>query len=142
QRTAAPRSRYVTRECPSFPPWQIITPEEDTLKTNLYLIIGLVVACFALMSLRTMVSIFGQAAPEVTYDSPVGQFKLPTVDTTAGALGTDYKLATFFFGVPKTGQPVGDLNGNTGNGFSDRYNFENLNAFSLIQAGSNIGDLD
>ncbi len=119
-----------------------MTPEEDTLKIKPFLIIGLVAACLTLMSLRTMVSIFGQAIPEVTYDSPVGQFKLPTVDTTAGTLGVDYKLATFFFGVPKTGQPVGDLNGNTGNGFSDRYNFENLNAFSLAQAGSQIGDLD
>ena len=112
------------------------------MKTKPFLIIGLVVACLTLMSLRTMVSIFGQATPEVTYDSPVGQFRLPTVDTTAGTLGTDYRLASFFFGVPKTGQPVGDLNGNTGNGFSDRYNFENLNAFSLFQAGSQIGDLD
>ncbi len=85
---------------------------------------------------------FRASNSEVTYDSPVGQFKLPTVDTTAGTLGTDYQLASFFFGVPKTGQPVGDLNGNTGNGFSDRYNFENLNAFNLAQAGSQIGDLD
>jgi hypothetical protein len=112
------------------------------LKTKPILILGLIAACLTLLCWRTMVSTLGQAAPEVTYDSPAGQFKLPTVDTTAGTLGADYQLATFFFGVPKSGQVVGDLGGDTGNGFNDRYGFENLNAFSLGQAGSQIGDLD
>jgi hypothetical protein len=112
------------------------------LKLRPWFISGLIIASLAFLAWRADMSIFGVAAPDVTYDSPVGQFTLPTEDATAGTLGTDYQLATFFFGVPKTGPPQGDTNGNTGNGFADRYDFENLNAFSLGQAGSNVGDLD
>jgi hypothetical protein len=112
------------------------------LKHRPLFIIGLVVACISLLLWRADVTTFGVIAPDVTYDSPAGQFTLPTVDATAGTLGLDYQLATFFFGVPKTGQVAGDINSTTGNGFADRYGFENLNAFSLGQAGSNIGDRD
>src|SRR5262249_14642973 len=77
-----------------------------------------------------------------TYPSPAGQITLPTVDGTAGTLGTDYQLAAFAFGVPSNVPQVGTLAGDTGNGFNDRYDFENLNAFALGQCASNIGDLD
>src|SRR5262249_45389830 len=76
------------------------------------------------------------------YPSPAGQITLPTVEGTAGSLGTDYQLAAFETGVPLNVPQVGTLSGATGNGFSDRYDFENLNAFSLPQAAGNIGDLD
>lgn len=112
------------------------------MKTRPLLIAGLIVACFALLSWRGVVITFGNSASEVNYDSPVGQFSLPTIDATAGTLGVDYKLAAFFFGVPNFNPPSGDLNGNTGNGFADHYGYENINAFSLGQAGSQIGDLD
>src|SRR6185436_6387271 len=87
-------------------------------------------------------AIFGQDAVNRTYDSPAGQFTLPTVEGTAGTLDTDYKLAQLAFGFPSNVIQVGDLAGDTGNGFSDRYNFENLNVFNLTQAASNVGDRD
>ncbi len=37
---------------------------------------------------------------------------------------------------------MGNLSGDTGNGFNDRYDFENLNAFSIPQAANEVGDLD
>jgi hypothetical protein len=116
--------------------------KEDPLKTRPFLIVGFIAACLLVLAWRGTLSTFGQDAPDVIYNSPVGQFTLPTVNATAGVLGTDYQLAAFFFGIPNLEPPVADLNGNTGNGFSDRYDFENLNAFSLGQAGSQIGDLD
>ena len=116
------------------------------MKTRCLLIIGLAAAGCLLLSWRVTTSTFGQTAPDQTpdqtYDSPVGQFTLPTQNTTAGTLDTDYKLAAFFFGLPKVGPVSGDNNGNTGNGFKDRYAYENLNAFNLTQAASQIGDLD
>lgn len=94
------------------------------------------------MSWRVAVSTFGQDAPNRTYDSTVGQFTLPTAETTAGQLGDTYKLAKLAFGFPSNVPIVGDLAGDTGNGFSDRYDFENLNAFGLTQAAGEIGDRD
>lgn len=119
-----------------------VRPKEGRLKTRLLLTIGFILAGFWALAIHTLFPTYGVIAPEVTYDSPAGQFKLPTEDRTAGTLGVDYKLAAFFFGVPKTGPLIGDLNGNTGNGFKDRYDYENLNSFSLAQAGNNVGDLD
>ena len=110
---------------------------------RILLIIGLIVAGLAFVSWRASRSSFGQDAPDRTYDSPVGQFTLPTVDGTAGTLGTDYKLAKFAFGVRTNVPQVGNLAGDTGNGFSDRYDFENLDAFTTLdQPANNIGDLD
>jgi hypothetical protein len=102
----------------------------------------LILTAFLLLSWRSVMLTFGIAAQDRTYDSPVGQFTLPTEDATAGTLGVDYQLASFLIGIPKTGPVVGDANGNTGNGFQDRYNYENINAFAIAQAGNNIGDLD
>lgn len=84
----------------------------------------------------------GQSAPNRTYNSPVGQITLPTVDGTAGTVGADYEIAPLEFGFASNVPQVGDLAGDTGNGFNDRYEFANLNAFNIKQAGSNIGDLD
>ena len=119
------------------------------MKTKPYLIVGLVVACLALMSWRATVTIFGETAPEVTYTSPVGSFKLPTVDATAGAVGRDYQLATMRF---YTLLPPGtdDTNGNRGNGFSDRYFYENIDAPCALlsttecfeEAANQVGHLD
>jgi hypothetical protein len=87
--------------------------------------------------------IFGQEAPEVTYESPAGRFTLPTVDTTAGTLGTDYELAQFAFGIKTYVPQVEDLAGDTGNGFSDSYSYDNLDAFqTLAQPANLVGDLD
>src|SRR5262245_31837544 len=84
---------------------------------------------------------FGQDAPPRVYNSSVGSFTLPTVEGTAGTLGSDYKLAKLEFGFASNVQQ-GNQAGDTGNGFSDRYDYENLNAFSLIQSANEIGDLD
>lgn len=99
-------------------------------------------AGLALGSWRAGLLIFSQDAPPRVYNSPVGSFTLPTVEGTAGALGSDYKLATLEFGFASNVPQVGDLAGDTGNGFSDRYDFENLNAFSIPQSANEIGDLD
>lgn len=96
-----------------------------------------------LVSWRAVSSTFGQAVTDRIYNSPVGQITLPTIDGTAGALGSDYQLATFAFGIKTNVPNVGDLSGDTGNGFSDRYDFENLDAFPVLdQPANNIGDLD
>ncbi|MCI0392446.1 MAG: carboxypeptidase regulatory-like domain-containing protein [Acidobacteria bacterium] len=112
------------------------------MKSRLLLIIGLVMAGLALGSWRAGLLIFSQDAPPRVYNSPVGSFTLPTVEGTAGMLGSDYKLATLEFGFASNVPQVGDLAGDTGNGFSDRYDFENLNAFSIPQSANEIGDLD
>jgi hypothetical protein len=112
------------------------------LKTRTLLILGLIIVGLALASLRAGRSIFGQTAPNRIYPSPVGDITLPTVDGTAGTVGTNYQVATLEFGVPTNVPQVGTLAGDTGNGFSDRYDFENLNAFSLTQSASEIGDRD
>src|SRR5262249_55493951 len=64
-----------------------------------------------------------------------------TVDGTAGTLGSTYKLAKLEFGFATNVPQVGDRAGDTGNGFNDRYDFENLNAFAIPQAANEIGDL-
>src|SRR4030095_2025734 len=102
----------------------------------------MIVAGLALGSWRAGLLIFSQDAPPRVYTSPVGSFTLPTVEGTAGTLGSDYKLATLIFGFASNVPQVGDLAGDTDNGFSDRYDFENLNVFSILQAGNEIGDLD
>lgn len=112
------------------------------MKPRSLLIIGLIAVGLALAAWRADFLSFGQDAPPRVYSSPVGQFTLPTVEGTAGTLGASYKLATLLFGFASNVPQVGDLAGDTGNGFSDRYDFENLNAFSIPQAGSQIGDLD
>ncbi len=116
--------------------------EEETLKPRKIMIIGLIVAALAWASFHTERLIHGQTAPDRTYNSPAGQFTLPTVDGTAGTVGVDYKLASLAFGFGSNVPMVGSLAGDTGNGFSDRYDFENLNAFSLGQAAALVGDLD
>ena len=112
------------------------------MKFRLLLIIGLIAVGLAVASWRFDFLSFGQDAPPVTYNSPVGQFTLPTDNGTAGTLGVTYKLATLIFGFPSNVPQVGDLAGDTGNGFSDRYDFENLNAFNIRQAANEIGHLD
>jgi len=112
------------------------------LKSRVLLILGLVAFGLTVFAWRTNMLTFGQTVTNRTYDSPAGQFTLPTVDGTAGNLGTDYKLARLAFGFASNVPQVGDLAGDTGNGFSDRYDFENLNAFSIGQSANNIGDLD
>ena len=89
-------------------------------------------------------SSFGQEASELTYASPFGKFTLPTVDGTAGILGTDYELARFAFGIRSlVPDGVDDLASDTGNGFNDRYSFENLDAFPTLEQPANlVGDLD
>lgn len=112
------------------------------MKSRFLLIIGLIAAGLTLFAWRADFLTFGQDAPNRTYNSPVGQITLPTVEGTAGTLGTDYELARFAFGVRSNVPQVGDLAGDTGNGFSDRYDFENLDAFPLAQAANLVGDLD
>lgn len=116
--------------------------EEEKLKTRALLIIGLIVMGLGILAWQTNFLTMGQSAPDRTYASPVGQITLPTVEGTAGTLGTDYKLARLVFGFASNVPQVGDLAGDTGNGFNDRYDFENLNAFSIGQSANNIGDLD
>jgi hypothetical protein len=128
--------------CLSFSRQKESFAAEDTVKIRPLLTAGLILAGLLFLSWRTVTTTFGLVVTETTYTSPAGQFTLPTEDATAGTLGQDYQLATFRFGVPKSGPPIGDLVGNTGNGFSDRYDFANLNAFSIAQAANNIGDLD
>ncbi len=112
------------------------------MKQRFLLILMLSAAGIGLASWGWQRAIFGQDAVNRTYDSPAGQFTLPTVEGTAGTLDTDYKLAQLAFGFPSNVIQIGDLAGDTGNGFSDRYNFENLNVFNLTQAASNVGDRD
>ncbi|MEP7341742.1 MAG: SdrD B-like domain-containing protein [Acidobacteriota bacterium] len=112
------------------------------MKSRILLIIGLVTVVLAVFAWRANLLTLGQDAPNRTYPSPVGQITLPTVDGPAGTLGTDYELARLAFGFASNVPQVGDLAGDTGNGFNDRYNFENLNAFSIGQAANNVGDLD
>ena len=81
----------------------------------------------------------GQLVQDVTYDSPAGRFTLPT---KAGVVDSDFQTATLAFFTPSNVPNVGSLAGDTGNGFSDRFDFENLNAFGISQAGSEIGDRD
>lgn len=103
---------------------------------------GLIAVGLAWVSWRADFLSFGQDAPPRVYNSPVGSFTLPTVEGTAGTLGADYKLAKLAFGFASNVPQVGDLAGDTGNGFNDRYDFENLNAFSIPQSANEIGDLD
>ncbi len=112
------------------------------MKSRLLLILGLIAAGLVWGSWRADFLSFGQDAPPRVYDSPVGSFTLPTVEGTAGSLGSTYKLATLAFGFASNVPQVGDLSGDTGNGFSDRFDFENLNAFSIPQSANEIGDLD
>lgn len=112
------------------------------MKSRFFLTVGLIAAGLLLFAWRASFLTSGQTAPNRTYNSPVGQITLPTVDGTAGNLGSDYELARLAFGFGSNVPQVGDLSGDTGNGFNDRYDFENLNAFSIQQAANNIGDLD
>lgn len=112
------------------------------MKPRISLIIGLIALALVIFSWRADNRIKGQDAPPRTYNSPVGQFTLPTVEGTAGTLGVTYKLATLAFGFASNVPQVGDLAGDTGNGFRDRYDFENLNAFNIPQSANEIGDLD
>jgi hypothetical protein len=112
------------------------------LKSRILLIIGLIVISLAVASWRVDFLGFGQVAPPRTYDSPVGQFTLPTVEGTAGTLGATYRLATLKFGFPSNVPQVGNLAGDSGNGFPDRYDFENLSVFSIPQAANEIGHQD
>lgn len=113
------------------------------MKSRVLLIAGLIAAGLAWASWRAEWLSYGQTGPvDRVYPSPVGQITMPTVNGTAGLLGTDYKLAQLAFGFPSNVPQVGTLAGDTGNGFSDRYDFENLNAFGLGQAAGNVGDLD
>lgn len=106
------------------------------------MIIGLIVIGLGALAWKLDFSTIGQTVTDRVYNSPVGQITLPTVDGTAGTLGTDYKLARLAFGFASNVPQVGDLAGDTGNGFNDRYDFENLNAFSIGQSANNVGDLD
>ncbi len=99
-------------------------------------------AGLAWVSWRANLLSFGQDAPPRVYSSSVGSFTLPTVEGTAGTLGSTYKLAKLEFGFATNVPQVGDLAGDTGNGFNDRYDFENLNVFSIPQAANEIGDQD
>ncbi|MFN0107801.1 MAG: SdrD B-like domain-containing protein [Blastocatellia bacterium] len=112
------------------------------MKLRTLSIIGLIAAGLTVFAWRANFLTFGQSAPNRTYDSAAGQITLPTVDGTAGNLGTDYKLARLAFGFASNVPQVGDLAGDTGNGFNDRYDFENLNVFGIGQAANNVGDLD
>lgn len=112
------------------------------MKSRVLLILGLVALGLTAFAWRTNLLTSGQSAPNRTYDSPAGQMTLPTVDGTAGTLGADYKLARLAFGFASNVPQVGDLAGDTGNGFSDRYDFENLNVFNIGQSANNVGDLD
>jgi SdrD B-like domain len=113
------------------------------LKSRNLLIIGLIVVALAWAAWRAAGSTHGQTGPvDRVYISPVGSITLPTIDGTAGILGTDYQLAQLAFGFASNVPQVGTLAGDTGNGFSDRYDFENLNVFSIPQAANNLGDLD
>jgi len=106
------------------------------------MIIALVVAGVGLISWKVDFRTFGQDAPDVVYSSPVGEFTLPTASGTAGMLGMDYTLAKLEYGFPSNVPMVGDLAGDTGNGFSDRWDFENLNSFSIPQSANEVGDRD
>jgi len=82
---------------------------------------------------------YGQLVQDITYDSPVGQFTLPT---KAGVVDSGFQTATLTYFFASNVPQVGSLAGDTGNGFNDRYDFENLNAFGIQQAGTEIGDRD
>ncbi|HMV47368.1 MAG TPA: SdrD B-like domain-containing protein [Blastocatellia bacterium] len=112
------------------------------MRSRFLLVLGLVAAGLAVFAWRAAYQTSGQSAPNRTYNSPVGQITLPTVDGTAGTVGADYEIAPLAFGFASNVPQVGDLAGDTGNGFKDRYDFANLNAFSITQAASNLGDLD
>ncbi len=112
------------------------------MKSRILLFIGLIAVGLGFIGWRVDFLSLGQDAPPRTFNSPVGQFTLPTSEGTAGTLGVTYKLATLAFGFASNVPQVGDLAGDTGNGFNDRYDFENLNAFSIPQSANQIGDLD
>ncbi|MGA1367487.1 MAG: SdrD B-like domain-containing protein [Blastocatellia bacterium] len=81
----------------------------------------------------------GQLVQDITYDSPAGRFTIPT---KPGVADGNYSLAELAYYTPSNVINVGSLAGDSGNGFSDRYDFENLNAFSLTQSANEVGDRD
>ncbi len=112
------------------------------MKPRYLFFIALIIAGLAMFSWRADFLTQGQGAPDRIYNSPVGQITLPTDPGTAGTLGDTYKLAKLAYGFGSNVPMVGNLAGDTGNGFNDRYDFENLDAFGIAQAANEIGDLD
>ena len=113
--------------------------KEDRVKRRVILIAALITVGIGVASWRFATTSFGQLVEDVVYDSPAGQIKLPTKQGVAPA---NYQVAKLAYFTPSDVPFVGSLAGDTGNGFSDRYDFENLNAFSIPQAGSEVGDRD
>lgn len=109
------------------------------MKRRAILIAVLIAVGIGVASWRFVSTSFGQLVQDVTYDSPAGRFTLPT---KPGVATGNYQVAKLAYFTGSDVPNVGSLAGDTGNGFSDRYDFENLNAFSIPQAGSEIGDRD
>ncbi len=109
------------------------------MKTRYGLFLALLVLGISLTSWWFASTTHGQLVQDVTYESPAGRFTLPT---KPGVADGGYQAAALAYYFPSNVPNVGSLAGDTGNGFSDRYDFENLNAFGIEQAGSEIGDRD
>lgn len=109
------------------------------MKTRYGLFLALLVLGVSLASWWFVSTTHGQLVQDVTYESPAGRFTLPT---KAGVADGGFQTARLAYYFPSNVPNVGSLAGDTGNGFSDRYDFENLNAFGIEQAGSEIGDRD
>ncbi|MFZ4795756.1 MAG: SdrD B-like domain-containing protein [Blastocatellia bacterium] len=109
------------------------------MKSRYRLFLALLVLVMSLSGWWFVSTTFGQLVQDVTYDSPAGKITLPT---KAGVADGGYQVATLSYYFPGNVINVGSLAGDTGNGFGDRYDFENLNAFGIQQAGSEVGDRD
>jgi len=109
------------------------------LKPRLRLFLALFVLGISATGWWFVSTTHGQLVQDVTYDSPAGRFTLPT---KAGVVDSSFQTATLAYFSPSNVPFAGSLAGDTGNGFSDRYDFENLNAFGIQQAGSEVGDRD
>lgn len=109
------------------------------MKPRLRLFLALLVLGISATGWWFVSTTYGQLVQDVTYDSPAGRFTLPT---KAGVVDSGFQTATLAYFFPSNVPNVGSLAGDTGNGFSDRFDFENLNAFGIQQAGTEIGDRD
>ncbi len=109
------------------------------MKPRIIILLALITLGIGFSSWWFVTSTFGQQVQDVVYPSPAGQFTLPTKQ---GIADGNYEVAKLAYFTPSNVPIVGSLAGDTGNGFSDRYEFENLNAFNITQAGSEVGDRD
>jgi hypothetical protein len=119
----------------------LLNPQSEEVGLKLRLLISLLFLLLGTSVLGWWLTspTYGQLVQDIVYDSPAGQFTIPT---KLGVADGNFSLAELAYYTPSNVINVGSLAGDSGNGFSDRYDFENLNAFSLPQAANEVGDRD